>query len=341
MNNFCKLYWKFRIFIQLKGKKFPLPDARPRCLIFLAADYGNLGDVAITFAQKKFLQKHFPGHDVIEIPAAQTLASIRSIKRQIKANDIITVVGGGNMGDMYGDIELLRLLVVKSFPNNRIILFPQTINYSTGANAEWLKRLSQKIYTRHTRLTMTAREEVSYNTMKQLYPRTDVRFTPDIVMGLNERSLSTNRKDIVTFCLRNDRERANNDTDIATIKNLCHEYGLKIEIHDTHIGGDRFTETEKYDALKKLWSQFGRSRLVVTDRLHGMIFAYITGTPALVLPNNNFKITACHHWLKKVCGIQIFSSKNAVCHDILSSKIEIDPLITEVLDTITHNVNNK
>ena len=51
MNNIRQLYLKFNIYARLKGANFKLPKNKPRCLIFLAADYGNLGDVAITYAQ--------------------------------------------------------------------------------------------------------------------------------------------------------------------------------------------------------------------------------------------------------------------------------------------------
>ena len=45
---------------RLRGKK--------KCLVFLAADYGNLGDVAITFAQERFLARHFPDYEIVDVP---------------------------------------------------------------------------------------------------------------------------------------------------------------------------------------------------------------------------------------------------------------------------------
>jgi len=44
---------------------------------------------------------------------------------------------------------------------------------------------------------------------------------------------------------------------------------------------------------------------VITDRLHGMIFAFITGTPAIVLPNNNGKIEHSYDWISE-CGYICF-----------------------------------
>lgn len=334
MNHFKKLYYKFKIYSNLKNEIIQLPNNKPRCLIFLAADYGNLGDVAITLAQKQYLSSHFPNYNVIEIPASKTLTTLKSIKSQINNNDIITIVGGGNMGNIYGDIELLRLIIVKSFPANRIILFPQTIYYNKDKDGEWLKRLSQKIYRDHKRLTMTARERISYNTMKELYPDVDVRLTPDIVMGLNMRS-NESRNDIAIFCLRDDLESKDNDSAIIELEKLCHKIGLQRTDHDTHIGNGRYNENEKYNKLKALLNHFKKSKLIITDRLHGMIFAYITGTPAIVLPNNNFKIHACHKWLNKSTGIVLYNKKNTKhLENLLSLKISEDSDLISSLNRI-------
>lgn len=302
MNYYFRLYYTlilYRVFYRYKNH--PMRSSKPRCFIFLAADYGNLGDVAITFAQKEFLRTKFPGYDVIEIPAVDTQPAIHWLKRSIEPQDIITIVGGGNMGDMYGDIELHRLMVVESFTNNRIVLFPQTIDYSNSLEAQWLLKYSQKVYGSHDNLLMMAREQVSYQTMKRLYPTVSVRLTPDIVMTLDQRISTVNRKNIVTCCMRSDGEKADNDLMYRRVIDIVGKKGLDIQYYDTHIGGDRYDEFEKYSELEKLWIQFRTSKLVVTDRLHGMIFAFITGTPAIVFRNSNFKVKDCFRWIKE-CG---------------------------------------
>lgn len=320
MNNFCKLYWKFRIFIQLKGKKFPLPDARPRCLIFLAADYGNLGDVAITYAQKQILKKWYPDYDIIEVPAGKTLIYIHDIKKNIKPYDIITVVGGGNMGDLYGDIELLRLMVVEHFRNNKVILFPQTMDYSNSNNARWLLKRSYRVYSDHPNLLMMAREKISYMKMKRWYPTVNVILKPDVVMTLDERQ-DVRREDILTLCLRKDKEKQDNKHILDNILTQLDELNLNVEEYDTHIGGDRYSEEEKYSQLEKIWAQFRKSKLVITDRLHGMIFAYITGTPAIILPNSNFKVKGCYEWIKDCGNIKFIETVNDFSINLGESKM--------------------
>ena len=43
---------------------------------------------------------------------------------------------------------------------------------------------------------------------------------------------------------------------------------------------------------------FARSEIVITDRLHGMIFAAITGTKCIVLNSKSPKIKGCFEWIK-------------------------------------------
>lgn len=299
MTKVTELYYKFKILSWLKRKANPLELSgnKPRCFVFLAADYGNLGDVAITYAQEKYLKEKYPGYDIIDVPISQSLAAIPQVKREIRPKDIVTVVGGGNMGDMYFDIELLRLMIVNAFPHNKIILFPQTIDYSDSKEAKALKSRAQKVYCSHPDLIMTAREKTSFETMNVLFPGVDVRLTKDIVLTLNKKEPKRNREGVI-FCLRNDKEKAQNERLINEIETYCKENGLNITYRDTHIGRGNLTLDQRNAELNEIWEAFRRSELVITDRLHGMIFAYITGTPALVLPNNNFKIEGCYEWIK-------------------------------------------
>lgn len=315
MNRIREYYYKFKIVTWLNRKKRPLknlPNGK-KCFVFLAADYGNLGDVAITYAQEKFLREQIPDYEIIDVPISETLHSLEQIKQSITEEDIVTIVGGGNIGDLYFDIELLRLLVVKTFTKNRIIVFPQTANYSDSSEATYLKKISKKIYCTHPNLTMCAREVVSFNVMKKEYPEARVLLMPDIVMTLNERCPIENRSGVI-FCLRNDKEKADNSNIINQIREFCMVNSIPICNRDTHIGRGQLSLDERTAELKSIWCDFRKSKFVVTDRLHGMIFSYITGTPAIVLPNSNLKIEKCYEWIKR-CGYIFFMSQNASLED--------------------------
>ena len=53
---------------------------------------------------------------------------------------------------------------------------------------------------------------------------------------------------------------------------------------------------------------FAAARLVVTDRLHGMIFSAITGTPCVVLSNYNHKVRGTYEWISYLPYIKFAGS---------------------------------
>lgn len=329
LNYYRKLYYKFKIRYILSSSNsnfFQNYKGKKKCIVCLAADYGNLGDVAITYAQSHYLKSILPEYEIIDFPISKTLSYLKSLKKVCNKEDIITIVGGGNMGDLYGDIELLRLMIVKSFPQNRVISFPQTIEYTDSTKNKFLLNLSKRVYNKHKHLLLCAREEISYAKIKELYPNSANCFVPDIVMTLDKRSESIVRNPrLVTLCLRNDKEKMKYALDEELLKDQLKGNGFELNLRDTHIGKSQMTIGERDNELRLIWEDFSRSRVVVTDRLHGMIFAFITGTPAVILPNSNFKVEKCYEWIKD-CGFIKFLK---------------DPSNEEVLELIeSNNVND-
>ena len=74
--------------------------------------------------------------------------------------------------------------------------------------------------------------------------------------------------------------------------------------------------------LQRLWEHFASSGLVITDRLHGMIFCAITNTPFIVLNNSNGKVRGVfNEWIKNNYPIAFADSKNdlsAKRNDVIS-----------------------
>lgn len=266
-----------------------------RIFIFLAADYGNLGDVAISYAQHRFLSHTYPLHQVIEIPISRTLKGIVQLKKVIQPDDIITTVGGGNTGDMYYQIEHFRQLVIQNFPDNPIISFPQTIDFSPTEKGRKRLQKAIAIYGNHPKLTLIARELKSYEYYKKHF-KNKILLLPDIVTTLN-RSEPEFQRDGAIICLRKDKERKLTQQQELELTNYVRERFNKFEYYDTHIGGQRLTMKKKITALFQIWETFKKTELVITDRLHGMIFCHITNTPALVFLNNNHKIEQSYKWI--------------------------------------------
>lgn len=290
----------------LFAKHMELPPT-PRMLVFLAADYGNIGDLAITAAQKGFLERAAPGHRVIRVPISATREVISSLRRQVGSDDLITTIGGGNMGSLYPDIEELRQLVIRSFPSNRIVCFPQTLDWDGSEQSQRALDRIVRVYSRHPDLHVHAREAVSYDKLRKLFsdrPTVKVGFAPDIVLGATAAELGAGSVDVprgVLLCLRDDRERSLGDAHREALKCALTAVGLDAEVTDTHAGGSRLSFECCSELLADKLTQFQGAQLVVTDRLHGMILAALAGTPCLVLPNSNHKIRQTWmDWLRDV-----------------------------------------
>nr|WP_321302564.1 polysaccharide pyruvyl transferase family protein [uncultured Trichococcus sp.] len=316
---------------QSKRDNFEIYRNKKKIIVALAADYGNLGDVAITFAQTKFLKDNFPTHEIIDFPISRTFTDLKALKKICTTDDIITLVGGGNTGDMYDDIEYCRQFIIQQFPDNKIISFPQTIDFSNTISGERALQKAVSTYSKHDNLILSAREIKSYETYKKFFPHNKVIFSPDVVLSLNEQSLKYEREGI-TLCFRKDSEKTTKLSDEEQfIKSLNKNYQVKHQ--DTHIDASNMTVEQREVELQNIWTVFKRSKLVITDRLHGMIFCKITGTPCIAIDNSNHKISGVYNaWLSKIENIKMIPDFNYV-----EIKKHIDSLMSADNHTIHHN----
>ena len=148
--------------------------SKKNIFVFLAGFYQNLGDMALTYSQKAFLQKLYPDANVVTVPSTSTYQSIKTLKNVISEDDIITIIGGGNMDDMYTSLESARLYVVKSFPNNRIISFPQTMAFSDTDFGIKKRKQSHKVYSAHKNFTLFVREPNSLERVKKYFSGVEI-----------------------------------------------------------------------------------------------------------------------------------------------------------------------
>ena len=307
-----------------------------KIFITLAADYGNIGDMAITIAQAKILEELFPNTQIIEIPLSQTYDSINFIKKIANENDIFTIIGGGTMGNVYTKIEDQRRFFIENFRNNKIISFPQSIDFS---NDEYGKKEFEKtinIYKNAKNLTIFSRELKSYNIMKDSFYN-QIKLVPDVVLYLSpsiNKNLKTLDRKNITICFRNDKEKITTKDFKADIGELLINNGYDdIKIQDSHIGAVTVSPEERYGILYDFLNQLREAKLVITDRLHGMIFSAITNTPCIAFDNSNKKISSTYEtWLKDFKFIrymekydekQFLQSVNELC-SISEQKENID-----------------
>lgn len=111
------------------------------------------------------------------------MSSRQTFKRdKIQYDDIILLQGGGNFGDLWRINQDFRLKVIKSFPNNRIIILPQTIYYNKKSNIE----KDAQIINNHNNITICARDKKSFDVIGSYFPNAKKLLLPDMAFYINK-----------------------------------------------------------------------------------------------------------------------------------------------------------
>lgn len=261
--------------------------------LVLTPEHGNLGDHAIAQAETSILKKleinyiEITGRKLEEMKWADHLGVMNGFP--------ILINGGGNLGTLWMDVEQLQREIIRKNPKSSIVILPNTIFYekSEWGQEELIKSI--QIFNRHKCLKICAREKASYDFMKPIYR--DVRLVPDMVLSLKRDENRFERKGCL-LCLRGDCEKTRTQDQDEMIRQQAKLlFGDQVSDTDMIANGSVPVE-ERKNALNAKFSQFSRAELVITDRLHGMIFCAITGTPCIVVDSKSPKVRGCYEWIK-------------------------------------------
>lgn len=275
-------------------------DKKPKFFSFGIPTYTNLGDQAVSWAQKRYIENEFPEYEFIEILEEDTEAAIKEIQKVIQPPDIVSFVGGGNMGSLYLDHEIARRRVFESFTDNLTISFPQSIHFEENQHGEIEKKKSQEAYEKNPNLYLVARDAQSYHRMQQTF-KNHVLFTPDMVLYLQPKTFNEGRSGAL-FVFRQDSEKVVDDQLISSLKKVLNNGKRSIEQTDTVLDTvDRITPESRRKLFKDELELFSNQEIVITDRWHAMVFSVLTGTPCLLFGNSYGKGKhAYFDWLEHI-----------------------------------------
>lgn len=276
-------------------KKYCQKQKQKEFLIFNSPIHGNIGDHAIIYAEYKMLEEN--NIKPFEIPTFQEKYYFDYIKKNISKDAVVSITGGGFIGSQWLEEQKLVNKVVKEFYEHKIIIFPSTIYFKS--DEQGLKELnkSKEIFNKAKDLTIFAREEKTYEFAKQQYIKAKIYLVPDIVLSLNkmEEKKETNG---ILICLRKDVEKNLTNEEIEHIVRIAKEKDKQIRFTDTVVDYNISIKNRGKEFNQKIY-EFATANLVITDRLHGMIFAYLTNTPCIVFSNYNYKVEGVYKWIKE------------------------------------------
>lgn len=274
-----------------KGRKRPY-------LLLDTPEHGNIGDQAIALAEQQLLDKWCGPASYFEVTASQVEGFEKALAKLSPMNQVILVHGGGFLGALWPNEEYRFRRILEAFRAHRVVVLPQTVTFdrSTPEGEAFFKE-SVASWCAHPDLTICCRERQSERFVAENFPGVRAVLTPDVVLGLKVPEAHAERRGVL-LCMRADRERVLDDATVGSLRAAVEEAlpGELVALTDTVVYRHVPPARREREVFAKL-DEFSRSRLVVTDRLHGMVFAATTGTPCIALNNSNGKVGRVYEWI--------------------------------------------
>ncbi len=284
-----------------------LKSNKDAVLLINTPTHRNSGDQAINIAEKHMLQSNSIPYLEISDRDLGVLDNYGQLGVMNKR--VILIRGGGYLGTLWMSEEERVRRIIQSNRKGKIIFLPNTIYYGDSlADRKELEK-SQKIYNKHKDLNIYVREMISYEFAKKYF--FNVRVCPDMVLSLKKDENQGPRNGCL-LCLRHDKERTRTDEqEQQLIKNVEALFGSEYSMTDMYADETLSVENREM-ILEEKFNQFKKAQLVVTDRLHGMIFCAITGTPCIVIDSKSPKVRGCYEWIKHLEYVKFADSVDEI-----------------------------
>ncbi len=283
--------WKIHVWPVVK-QRVKKPEA---VFLIMTPEHDNLGDQALALSETRMLSKL--GIDYIEL-TGEKLDDIRRLGwLKVMNGRTIFFNGGGYLGTLWFYSEQKLRDILKENKRSTICILPNTIYYE---NDDWGKREREKsvhLYGAHKKLFLYAREKISFEQMRELYK--NVKLMPDMVLTMDESQGQRERKGCL-LCLRGDCEKTRTEEEEREVLRQAKTIFADDVGYTDMRAGYTVLPDDRERELSKKFKQFKEAQLVITDRLHGMIFCAITATPCIVLESKSHKIRGCYEWIRNL-----------------------------------------
>lgn len=293
-----------------------------KCILLDVPYYHNIGDILIWEGERAFIK-------AIGCTCIYTASYETCVFPAIGKDVTILFNGGGNLGDIYHEHVDFLIKVIKNYPDNRIIVCPQTIYYKDKN----LEKKDIKILLSHKDIYICARDTEVYG-MLSTYLNNRALLLPDMAFCIDrdslERYICPMRKEILRI-ERNDCEKQDiffdesMEYDMSDWPVFEHSFRKstflnKLFIRSAHVSIPLWSEI-----INRLWDWYAQNIFrnlmisegvsfispyckIITTRLHGCILSILLHKEVVLIDNSygkNFHFYAS--WLYDLETISIKS----------------------------------
>ena len=278
---------------KVKNCREPKKDGRSVWLIG-TPEFGNLGDHMISEVEREILRTVYPEKNIHEITMNEYWEKKDYLKNTVQKNDLLVFHGGGNVGNLWPKSEYIRRDAFGIWKEQKKIIMPQSICFTDDEEGRKELEETRRSYAVKN-LLLCCRDAASYQFAEEKLPCGCI-YVPDTVLFHKPEPHSSVRKEGAVLCLRSDKEKAVTEQDKEKIISALRKKYTRITELDTV--GEKKTRETRREGLKEFFDQLRRAEIVVTDRLHGMIFCALIGVPCIALDNSYHKVSGAYDWLK-------------------------------------------
>lgn len=294
-----------------------------KAILLATPNHGNLGDHLIALAEYNMLEKVVAGIRILEIPVDYGDFPLYWLKIIVKNNPIF-ITGGGFLGSLWEKEEKMVVEAIKCFKKNPTIIFPQTVFYERTQEANILKKNAIKVFSKRKNVFIFLREKKSYYIAKKLYRKNKVYYAPDMAFSIENKTYDFDRKKILC-CFRRDKESIFSSQEKTKLLKIVERKFGKQNIDNTDtVVARNITKLDRCHVLNLKMMEFARHKLVLTDRLHGMIFAYLTNTPCIVFDNKSKKISGVFKMLNQQSFVKLLKGVENLEKELENFDIKVD-----------------
>ena len=319
-------------------------NGRRGIILLNSPDYPNLGDHAIAYSAVKYFRTNHPEYDLFEIPCDFYLKEKEMLLQCVSSGDILVINGGGYIDSLH--IRLFDVVndVFGAFKNNKIVVLPQSFYFSDDKLGDRLKKEFATNISKNGNIYFFAREEKSMDVLRNIVANNGedrLLLAYDMAFYYGKDLINEERRNCFAeeisregagICLRTDREKTN---DFASgVKAKLDAMGMDHEMFSTVLNRKVSSKTREKE-IKEIIRFIKSKKIVITDRLHCMIFCVLTDTPCIVFDNITHKIHGVCQMLPKgakVClADDCINLKELVKNMYSSDKpFDVDRFCTEV-----------
>ncbi|MAP81639.1 MAG: polysaccharide pyruvyl transferase YvfF [Aequorivita sp.] len=292
------------------------------CVLLNTPDHINIGDQLIWQGELEFLNS-------LNIVPSYMTSHFNFDWRDLNKETQILLHGGGNFGDVWEGHNDFRLKIVERYPNNAILVFPQSVQY----NDERLIIRDAKKYATHKNVTICARDKYSYDLLRKHF-KNNILLVPDMAFCLDIEKPSQRVNNRKLLLKRVDREistgfKYNNYSDFEhkdwpTFNNSFFNFSHRVWEKINRMFAKTFLSSRTKDTTFGLGVLRDRNwlvnegisfilsyDLVVSTRLHGHILALLLGVPSIMIDNSYGKNRRFYEtWLKDIPDSQLVTNPN-------------------------------